>query len=195
MTKQEQIFLKRTGLYFNQFAINHIIKDAWFIRKYNYNINEDDCQDIIQVALTKIIETIEAYKPELSKIDTWYYNILMNCIKEKHQYHAKYQPISIDKPRDEDGYCYSDIIRDDYCLETDMDKIEEDKIKSEKYYAILVYINSLEPSRYKEIVIAFHLDNLKYDEICSYLDVKIETVKNDLHKFKKNVSKALKHLR
>jgi len=184
MTHQEIIFKKRTGVLFSQFAEKHIVTDHWFIRKFNINISYDDCQDITQMALSNILETIEAYNANLSNLETWYYNILVNCIKANHTYDAKYQPISIDIKND-DGNCYADLLECDYSFETQLDKIIEDKIKSEKYYKILEYIKSLEPSRYKEIVIAYHLDNLKYDEITQYMNVKIETVKNDLFKFRK----------
>ncbi len=142
--------------------------------------NYQDALELSQEVFLKAYLALKSYKSEYS-FSTWLYKIARNrtidFIRKK-----KLNTVSIEGKGDEDG------LKPQY----EDSGLRPDEVYEKKRRAVLVEkaVAKL-PEEYREVIIMYHVDGLKYEEISDILGLPIGTVKNRIFRARKMLKDML----
>ena len=120
--------------------------------------NDEDARDAAQDTLVKVLKNLHRYDPK-RKFSTWVFGIARNtCIDE----HRRRKRRAWDEP--------GDVIdpRPDALVHTTRDQ------RATQIHGAIAHLSPL----YREVLVLYHFEHLKYREIAEILDIPIGTVMN-----------------
>ncbi len=129
--------------------------------------NDEDASDATQETLVKILRNLGSYDPGRS-FTTWAFGIARNTCIDEHRRRARR---SWDEPGDLLDPAPSPIA---LALETERSKM------------LLGALEEL-PEMYREILVLYHFEHLKYHEIAEVLEIPIGTVMNRIFRARKKL--------
>lgn len=126
----------------------------------------EDAEDIVQWAFERALMFIDSYDPELSELSTWFTRIV-------NQVHGKARSNSWNLVEIGEDDIFTPPA-DEY--EADKDLYEDIKRRIKK-----------EPFQFRQVLWMYFLAGFKPLEISKNLDIKQDTVKKQIHRFKQKV--------
>jgi RNA polymerase sigma-70 factor (ECF subfamily) len=129
--------------------------------------NDEDASDAAQETMVKVLRHLEQYDPTRS-FTTWVFGIARNTCIDEHRRRARR---SFDEPGDLVDPAPSPIAR---------------VVEHERSGILLDALASL-PEMYREILVLYHFEHLKYHEIAEVLDLPIGTVMNRIFRARKKL--------
>lgn len=167
----------------NKAALNQLyIKYEKYIYKicYNYTHSKEDALDLLQDVFIKILKGIKSFD-ENRPILPWIKRISVNtCINFKRK--AK-ETISLDKVVTEDGQTLKEAIASQFNLENFILFQNTSEIINEEIAAI--------EDRFRLPLILRHKHEMTYDEIASYTNLPLGTVKTNIYRGRKQLKERL----
>jgi len=164
---------------FREFVSAHA--DRIYNHAFRMLRNREDAEEAVQDIFLKVHRGMADFRGH-SEIRTWLYRITVNtCLTRLRR--TTPQQVHPDAEETETGNRWDTIVSDDDSPE---DLLIEKDIKS-------FMVNALElisPDD-KEILLLFHVDELKYEEIANVLDIPIGTVCVRLYRARKKLSAAM----
>lgn len=149
---------------------------AWLIRRWTPPIHrfalrmladEQDARDATQDCLVKVLRNLDRYDPS-RKFSTWVFGIARNtCIDE----HRRRRRRAWDEPGDlpsEDPTPLQEISR------------------AQRAERLQNALDDL-PPMYREVLVLYHFEHLKYQEIADILEIPIGTVMNRIFRARKKL--------
>lgn len=152
---------------------------SWLVESYTAPIfrycyrmlrNTEDAQELTQEVLLRALRNIERFDPNRS-FKTWVFSIARNaCI----DFHRKKRPTVSDAvvPLEDKGPLPSEIT-----------------LQKERAQRLEQALDTLAPL-YREVIILYHFEHLKYQEIAETLDVPLGTVMNRIFRARKKLREA-----
>lgn len=141
----------------------------WIVRRWTPPVyrfsrrmlsNDEDAHDAAQETLVKVLRNLDRYDPNRS-FTTWVFGIARNtCIDE----HRRRRRRAWDEPKERD------------VVETGPSP-QQQAAASERARILLAALEQL-PPMYREVLILYHFEHLKYREIAETLDIPLGTVMN-----------------
>lgn len=129
--------------------------------------NDEDAYDAAQDTLVKVLRALNSYD-ENRKFSTWVFGIARNtCIDE----HRRRKRRAWDEPRD--------------VVDTGPTPLQE-VAKAQRALRLTTALEQLAPL-YKEILVLYHFEHLKYAEIAETLDIPIGTVMNRIFRARRKL--------
>jgi RNA polymerase sigma-70 factor, ECF subfamily len=129
--------------------------------------NDEDARDAAQDTLVKVLRNLHQYDPN-RKFSTWVFGIARNtCIDE----HRKRKRRSYKEP-------------------THVAEIAPTQLKTltqKRRAQILTHALEGLPPMYREVLVLYHFEHLKYQEIADMLDLPIGTVMNRIFRARKKL--------
>ena len=120
--------------------------------------NEQDARDVTQDTLVKVMRNLDRYDPD-RKFFTWVFGIARNTAIDETRRRKRVGPAPAQEPRYE-GPGPLDL-----------------NVRSERAERLHSALEQL-PDKYREILLLYHFEHLKYREIADALDLPIGTVMN-----------------
>ena len=141
--------------------------------------NREDAEEAVQDIFLKVHRGIADFRGD-SEIRTWLYRITVNtCLSRL----RKTTPERVHPEQSETGVQWDTFPSDDHGPE---DLLNQDDIKS----FILKGLERISPDD-KEVLLLFHIDELKYDEIANVLGIPIGTVCARLYRARRKLKAAI----
>ena len=142
------------------------------IYRYCYRMlrNSEDAQELTQEVLLRGLRSIQRFDPRRS-FKTWIFSIARNaCI----DFHRKRRPTVSDSvvPLKDSGPSPSDVT-----------------LQNERATRLEKALDTL-PALYREVIILYHFEHLKYQEIAESLEVPLGTVMNRIFRARKKLREA-----
>lgn len=129
--------------------------------------NEQDARDAAQDTLVKVLRNLHRYDPK-RKFSTWVFGICRNtCIDE----HRRRKRRSYDEPKD--------------VVDEGPTPLQE-ATRSQRAEQLLVALESV-PPMYREVLVLYHFEHLKYTEIAEALELPLGTVMNRIFRARKKL--------
>ena len=129
--------------------------------------NEQDARDVAQDTLVKVLRSLDQYDPTRS-FATWVFGIARNtCIDE----HRRRRRRAWDEPGE--------------VVDTRPSPLSEVS-RAERADRVIGALQQL-PPMYREILVLYHFEHLKYVEIAEALDVPLGTVMNRIFRARKKL--------
>ncbi|WP_418792090.1 RNA polymerase sigma factor [Phosphitispora sp. TUW77] len=147
---------------------------------YRYFGNYNDASDLAQEALIKVYRSINTFRGE-SSFSTWLYRVVTNVCKDELRRRARPKTVSIDEMI-EDGKSPG--------VETKCRPIEEIVIRKELQDEVQEALNSLTED-FRTIVIMRDIQGYSYEEISSFLECSMGTVKSRLNRARNALKERL----
>lgn len=148
----------------------------WLVRRWSEPVfrfsvrmlgNEQDARDVAQETLVKVLRSLEQYDPTRS-FPTWVFGIARNtCIDE----HRRRRRRAWDEPGD--------------IVDTRPSPLSEVS-RAERADRVVGALQQL-PPMYREILVLYHFEHLKYVEIAETLEVPLGTVMNRIFRARKKL--------
>ena len=170
------------GILYNRHR-NYLIKVASYFSLYN--LNKEDCEDLVQDAFIKIYTNLQTYK-EISKVKTWLVKIVMNlCISSFRRNYSCGRNL-VAKTHDADFY--KEFVMQNTFQDTDYE------LRKKDFYKILnAQINKM-PEKQREVVKARFYEELPYKKIAEKLNIPIGTVRTYLYRGRKILKPRLRNI-
>lgn len=155
----------------------------------------DIAEDFADDAIIKALESIDSYKGEKSKAQTWLYTIAINLVKKDYQDKQKMPSVSMDKELSNESNLSMFLSYDT----GENEKIKYDELaKKAELVRNAIYSLSEKQDKYKKVLIMREIDNMTYDEISDYLNLNLSTVKSQIRQGRMiiadQVRKKIKHI-
>ncbi len=129
--------------------------------------NDEDARDAAQDTLVKVLRHLDQYDPK-RKFSTWVFGIARNtCIDE----HRRRKRRSWDEPREVVDASPSPL---------------SNVAKARRAHLLKDALEDL-PPMYREVLILYHFEHLKYQEIADILELPIGTVMNRIFRARKKL--------
>lgn len=136
---------------------------------YRMMSNEQDAHDITQETMVKVLRHLDQYDPSRS-FATWLFGIARNtCVDE----HRRRRRVSWDEPEE----------REIVDPTPSPLQLADRGQRSEKLLAALGQLAPL----YREVVVMYHFEHLKYVEIAEVLDLPLGTVMNRIFRARRKL--------
>ena len=140
---------------------------AWLVKQYTPTVyrfvyrmlrNEQDARDITQDTLIKVMRNLHRYDPN-RKFSTWVFGIARNTAIDETRRRKRVAPPPKKEPKYEGPDAYDESVRGQRArtLHAAMDQL---------------------PPKYREVLVLYHFEHLKYREIAESLELPIGTVMN-----------------
>ena len=152
---------------------------AWLVRQYTAPVyrfcarmlgNDQDAWDAAQDTLVKVLRKLDRYDDQW-RFSTWVFSIARNtCIDE----HRRRKPLR-DQP--------SEQIPDSRPGPLELTSRQE---RAERLHGALDDLSPL----YREVLVLYHFEHLKYEEIATALSIPIGTVMNRIFRARKKLREA-----
>jgi RNA polymerase sigma-70 factor (ECF subfamily) len=149
---------------------------AWIVRRwtppvYRFSMrmlkNDEDARDATQETLVKVLRNLDRFDPERS-FKTWVFGIARNtCIDE----HRRRKRRAWDEPGD--------------VVATGPSALQEVS-RAERARQLRAALDRLAPM-YREVLVLYHFEHLKYVEIAESLDLPLGTVMNRIFRARKKL--------
>ncbi len=140
---------------------------GWLVQQYTPTVfrfvfrmlrNEQDARDVTQDTLIKVMRNLHRYDPD-RKFSTWVFGIARNTAIDETRRRKRVGPPPLKEPRYE-GPGPLDL-----------------NVRAQRAERLHVSLEQL-PPKYREILVLYHFEHLKYREIADALDLPIGTVMN-----------------
>ena len=132
--------------------------------------NEQDARDCTQDTLMKVMRHLDRFKPQL-RFSTWVFGIARNtCIDE---YRRRKRLVSLPPDRD---------VKDN--SPSPLDETSRSGRAARLHEAMAQL-----PDMYREILVLYHFEHLKYSEIADVLNIPMGTVMNRIFRARKRLRK------
>lgn len=129
--------------------------------------NDEDARDVAQETLVKMLRSLDQYDPG-RKFSTWVFGIARNaCIDE----HRRRKRRSWDEP--------GDLVDERPTPDQDLSRVQRAARLQEA-------LNTL-PPMYREVLVLYHFEHLKYQEIADILELPMGTVMNRIFRARKKL--------
>jgi RNA polymerase sigma-70 factor (ECF subfamily) len=154
-------------------------------RIYNHALRmlgkREEAEEAVQDIFLKVHKGMANFRGE-SSVKTWLYRITVNtCLTRLKKRASGQREFSAEES--EEGYQWETII-------SDRDNPEERFINKELYNFVMKAMELITAEE-KEIILLFHVDGLKYEEIANILDVPIGTVCARLYRARRHLRVAM----
>ena len=155
------------------------VAQAWLVRQYTPPVyrfcfrmlrNEQDARDATQDTLMKVMRNLDRFNPKL-RFSTWVFGIARNtCIDE---YRRRKRLVNLPAERDVvDGG------------PSPLDEASRAH-RAERLHEALEKL----PDMYREILVLYHFEHLKYSEIADVLNIPMGTVMNRIFRARRRLRK------
>jgi len=132
--------------------------------------NDQDARDSTQDTLMKVMRHLDRFNPQL-RFSTWVFGIARNtCIDE---YRRRRRLVSLPPERDVKDTGPSPL---DEASRSD---------RAERLHEAMTHL----PDMYREILVLYHFEHLKYSEIADVLSIPMGTVMNRIFRARKRLRK------
>ncbi len=173
----ELLFEKKIGITFTQFYNEYFKKSINWLLRHFIGVSEFDAEDIVIRSFLVVLDNIEIYDPNITKINTY----LISIVKRN----------SIDFVRRDKWFNYKKDIPENFDFYIDEDNsIKENK---EKLKIILKIIETL-PNHRMEAFELLITTQLTYQEIADKLGYTRDKVNNDIKYIREKIKKVGKAL-
>lgn len=147
--------------------------DALYTFAYHLTYNEEDANDLVQEAYFKAYKSIHRYQ-EGTNAKAWLFRILRNIFINEYRRKVN-RPTKVD---------YEEIIN--YHEEEDTNYSSYMDLREEMFQGMIgdevtMAINAL-PVDFRVVILLCDIEDFKYEEISSILDIPIGTVRSRLHR-------------
>lgn len=147
--------------------------DALYTFAYHLTYNEEDANDLVQEAYFKAYKSIHRYQ-EGTNAKAWLFRILRNIFINEYRRKVN-RPTKVD---------YEEIIN--YHEEEDTNYSSYMDLREEMFQGMIgdevtMAINAL-PVDFRVVILLCDVEDFKYEEISSILDIPIGTVRSRLHR-------------
>lgn len=157
--------------------------DALYNFSYHLTGNEDDANDLFQEALLKAWRFIDKYEAG-TNAKAWLFTIAKNAFINEYRRKVK-TPNRVEL---QDFVTYQD--REDTPLTSGMD-LREEMFQYLMGDEVTLAINQL-PVDFRTVILLSDVEDFKYDEIATILDIPIGTVRSRLHRARNLLKEKLK---
>jgi RNA polymerase sigma-70 factor (ECF subfamily) len=157
--------------------------DALYNFSYHLTGNEEDANDLFQEAMMKAWRFIERYE-EGTNPKAWLFTIAKNAFINEYRKRSN-RPHQVEL---QDYVTHQDS--EDTPLTGNLD-MREEMFKYLMGDEVTLAINSL-PVDFRTVILLADIEDFKYDEIASILDIPIGTVRSRLHRARNELKKKLK---
>lgn len=149
------------------------VLDALYTFAYHLTYNEEDANDLVQEAYFKAYKSIHRYQ-EGTNAKAWLFRILRNIFINEYRRKVN-RPTKVD---------YEEIIN--YHEEEDTNYSSYMDLREEMFQGMIgdevtMAINAL-PVDFRVVILLCDIEDFKYEEISSILDIPIGTVRSRLHR-------------
>jgi RNA polymerase sigma-70 factor (ECF subfamily) len=132
--------------------------------------SDEDASEITQEALLRALKALHRYDPERS-FKTWLYSIARNaCI----DFHRRKRPMVSDEK---------------IPLRHPGESPQGEVLRMERAQRLNTALKSL-PDLYREVIVLYHFEHLKYQEIADSLEIPIGTVMNRIFRARRKLREA-----
>ena len=129
--------------------------------------NDEDARDVSQETLVKVLRNLDQFDPE-RKFSTWVFGIARNtCIDE----HRRRKRRSWEEP--------GDVVDERPSPAENVARLQ----RAERLEDALEHL----PPMYREVLVLYHFEHLKYQEIADILELPIGTVMNRIFRARKKL--------
>jgi len=193
MNRFERNFERVTGIKFETFYKEQEPKLIWFLNKWTRD--QELSEDIASDAFMQCLKKIDTFDKEKSQIHTWLFKIAHNMSTKIWREKQNLPTISMDKEVSNDAKLSIFLPYNDSHVELTKYEINRRKaaIVKESIYKL-----PEKQEKYKKVLILREIDAMSYDEIASYLNLNLSTVKSQIKKGReiivKNTTKQLELL-
>lgn len=147
--------------------------DALYTFAYHLTYNEEDANDLVQEAYFKAYKSIHRYQ-EGTNAKAWLFRILRNIFINEYRKKVN-RPTQVD---------YEEVIN--YHVEEDTSYSSYMDLREEMFQGMIgdevtLAINAL-PVDFRVVILLCDIEDFKYEEISSILDIPIGTVRSRLHR-------------
>ncbi|GAB5552816.1 MAG: sigma-70 family RNA polymerase sigma factor [Saprospiraceae bacterium] len=147
--------------------------DALYTFAYHLTYNEEDANDLVQEAYFKAYKSIHRYQ-EGTNAKAWLFRILRNIFINEYRKKVN-RPTKVD---------YEEVIN--YHVEEDTNYSSYMDLREEMFQGMIgdevtMAINAL-PVDFRVVILLCDIEDFKYEEISSILDIPIGTVRSRLHR-------------
>lgn len=147
--------------------------DALYTFAYHLTYNEEDANDLVQEAYFKAYKSIHRYQ-EGTNAKAWLFRILRNIFINEYRKKVN-RPTKVD---------YEEVIN--YHVEEDTNYSSYMDLREEMFQGMIgdevtLAINAL-PVDFRVVILLCDIEDFKYEEISSILDIPIGTVRSRLHR-------------
>jgi RNA polymerase sigma-70 factor (ECF subfamily) len=147
--------------------------DALYTFAYHLTYNEEDANDLVQEAYFKAYKSIHRYQ-EGTNAKAWLFRILRNIFINEYRKKVS-RPTQVD---------YEEVIN--YHVEEDTNYSSYMDLREEMFQGMIgdevtMAINAL-PVDFRVVILLCDIEDFKYEEISSILDIPIGTVRSRLHR-------------
>lgn len=162
---------------FREFVMVHA--DRIYTHAFRMLGNREDAEEAVQDIFLKVHRGIANFRGQ-SDIRTWLYRITVNtCLTRL----RRKRPERIYPDPEQSGNQWETIVSKD-------DSPEDLAIEKDKKNFVIGTLEMIPPND-KEILLLFHIDEMKYEEIANVLDVPIGTICTRLYRARKKLRAAL----
>lgn len=191
MNKFERLFNQKTGINFDDFYNEQKPKLLFYLNRWTND--QTLSEDITNEAFIQCLKKVDKYDGKQSQIHTWLFTIAKNMTIKNWKDSQKLPTISMDKELSNNNATLDLFIP---TTNNRSDEVRHILIKK-KAKIIRDSIFNLPPKqeKYKTVLILREIDSMSYDEIASYLNLNLSTVKSQIKKgreiIKRNTEEAL----
>lgn len=157
--------------------------DALYTFSYHLTGNEEDANDLLQETLLKAWRFVDKYE-EGTNAKAWLFTIAKNAFINEYRRRVK-APNRVEL---QDFVTYQD--REDTPLTSGMD-LREEMLQYLMGDEVTLAINQL-PVDFRTVILLCDIEDFKYDEIATILDIPIGTVRSRLHRARNMLKEKLK---
>ena len=155
--------------------------DRIFNHAYRILGNREDAEEAVQDIFIKVYRSLPGFRGE-SGIQTWLYRITVNtCLSRLRK--RKVEQIYPEEEVDNRSPTWDTLVSE---TDTPEHQLIEKDMKDQIFGALKML-----PMEDSEILVLFHVDELKYDEIATVLDIPLGTVCARLYRARKKLKSAL----
>jgi RNA polymerase sigma-70 factor, ECF subfamily len=149
---------------------------GWLVKQYTPTVyrftyrmlrNEQDARDVTQDTLIKVMRNLHRYDPD-RKFSTWVFGIARNTAIDETRRRKRVAPA----PKKEPAY-----------EGPDAQELTSRGERARKLHSAM----ELLPPKYREVLVLYHFEHLKYREIAASLELPIGTVMNRIFRARKRL--------
>jgi len=144
--------------------------DTWVKRLAGRCPSIMDAEDVVQESFLRAMQYCNSFNPELSKLETWFSNIVNNTHRDMKR--KEFNSVEV---------------KEDDWFTKEADEYEDDEFTCSK---ISERIASVKRQVHKNILYTHFIVGCKVGEVSRQLDIPVETVKTVIKRFKKEVALA-----
>ncbi len=149
---------------------------AWLVRKHSTPVfrfclrmlgNQEDAQDAAQETMVKVLRNLHRYRSDW-RFSTWVFGIARNTCIDEHRRRKRRRTTSEVEVVDKSASPY---------------EVTESGMRAERLRAALDEL----PPLYREVLLLYHFEQLKYREIAELLELPLGTVMNRIFRARKKL--------